>query len=93
MCQKNKEKLTCSKKILIVSYACAILLTLTVIVGSFLDHDMSNVSTIAALAWGEVAVSNAFYYKKAGRENVLKIYHSLPEAEKEKVDISNIFNN
>ena len=69
--------MTCSKRIILISYICAIILTVIVIMGSFLGFDMGNVTTIAALAWGEVAVSNAFYYKKAAQENVLKISKEL----------------
>lgn len=84
--------MTCSKKIILASYICAILLTLTVVIGSFLDHDMSNVSTIAALAWGEVAVSNAFYYEKAKKENVIKIALNLSHELNQEFDINNVFN-
>lgn len=87
------NKITCSKKIILVSYVCAILLTLLVIVGTFLGYDMSNVTTIAVLAWGEVAVSNAFYFKKAGRENVLKIIGSLPKDIKDNIDFTSLINN
>lgn len=69
--------MTCSKRIILISYICAITLTVIVVAGSFLGFDMSNVTTVAALAWGEVAVSNAFYYRKAARENVLKISETL----------------
>ena len=69
--------MTCSKIIIFVSYICAIALTLVVVIGSFLGFDMGNVTTIAALAWGEVAASNIFYYKKAAQENVLKISKEL----------------
>lgn len=69
--------MTTSKVIIFVSYFCAISLTLVVIIGSFLGYDMGNVTAIAALAWGEVAASNVFYFRKAGRENVLKIARPL----------------
>ena len=87
------NRIETSKKILIVSYAMAVILTAIVIYGSFSDIDMSNLTQITALVWGEVAVSNAFYYKKAGRENVLKIYKSLPKETKDQVDINQILNN
>lgn len=87
------NRIETSKKILIVSYAMAVILTAIVIYGSFYDIDMSNVTQITVLVWGEVAVSNAFYYKKAGRENVLKIYKSLPKETKDQVDINQILNN
>lgn len=86
------KKITCSKKILLVSYTCAILLTLVVIAGTFIGHDVSNIATIAALAWGEVAVSNAFYYKKAQKENTIKIALHLSHELKQEFDINNVFN-
>ena len=69
--------MTCSKIIIFVSYLCAVVLALVVIIGSFLGFDMGDVTAIAALAWGEVAASNVFYYKKAAQENVLKISKEL----------------
>lgn len=89
----NKKKMETSKKILLVSYICAILLTLIVILGSFMNYDMSNITTIATLIWGEVAVANAFYYKKSQRENVPKILSSLSPNFLEQVDINQLLNN
>lgn len=89
----NKRKMETSKKILLVSYICAILLTLIVIVGSFMMVDMSNITTIATLVWGEVAVANAFYYKKAQRENVPKILSTLSPDFIQMVDINQLLNN
>lgn len=87
------KKITCSKKIILASYICAILLTLTVVIGSFMEHDTTNISTIAALAWGEVAVSNAFYFKKAEKENAIKIALNLSKKLGQEFDINNVFNN
>lgn len=83
--------MTCSKRILLISYICAIALTLTVVFGTFTGYDMGNVTTVTALAWGEVAVSNAFYFKKAAQENVLKISKELDD--KGKIEPSEILNN
>lgn len=83
--------MTYSKKIILASYICAAVLTLTVIVGTFMNYEMSNISTIAALAWGEVAVSNAFYYKKAAKENAIKIALNLSHELNQEFDINNVF--
>ena len=80
-------KIETSKLILCVSYLNAIILTLIVIVGTFLGFDMSNVTQINLASWGEVAVVNAFYLKKATRENIFK---NLPEKYLENIDINNL---
>lgn len=90
---KHPKRIETSKLILIVSYAMAVILTVIVIYGAFTYLDMSNVVQLALAAWAEVAATNVFYYRKAGRENVLKIYKSLPEDAKTQVDINQIINN
>lgn len=87
------KKITCSKKIILASYICAIALTLVVIIGTFKDYDMSNIAMIAGLAWGEVAVSNTFYYEKAKKENIIKIAIGLSKQYEQEFDINNVFNN
>lgn len=87
------KKIETSKKILLISYITAIILTFIVVIGSFLDHDMTNITTIASLAWSEVAASNIFYYKKAAKENVPKVIASLCENLQDKVDINQLLNN
>ena len=84
--------MTCSKKIILVSYICSIVLTVFVIVGTFLSLDVSNLTQVTLVAWGEVAVSNAFYFKKAEKENVIKIANNLPRKAKEQVDYNQILN-
>lgn len=86
------KRIETSKLILIVSYFAAITLTVIVVYGAFTELDMSNVVQITTVAWAEVAASNVFYYRKAGRENVLKIAKSLPTELKEQVDINQILN-
>ena len=81
-----------SKLILLVSYAIAIILTLIVIVGSFMMYDMSNVTTIACLAYAELSASNIFYYKKAAKENVPKVISGLSEEFKSQIDINQLLN-
>lgn len=65
--------MTCSKKILIVSYICGIILTIITVIGCFIGYDMTVIGTITGIAYGEISVSNAFYYNKAKRENAIKI--------------------
>lgn len=84
--------MTTSKKIVLASYISAVTLTLIVIAGTFFNFEMSNVTTIASLAWGEVAVSNAFYFKKAARENAIKIAGSLPSDIQPSIDYNSIVN-
>lgn len=87
------KKIETSKKILLISYIVAILLTFIVVVGSFLDHDTTNITTIAALAWSEVATSNIFYYKKAAKENIPKVIAGLNEDLQNQIDINQLLNN
>lgn len=82
------KKIETSKLILIVSYIIAIVLTSIVVVGTFMNFEVSNVTTITALAYAELSASNIFYFKKAGRENVIKIYNNLPQEVKEQIDIN-----
>ena len=90
--KKNKKKMETSKKIILASYIIAITFSVIVIVCTFMGLNVTDITTIAALVWGEVAVSNAHYYKKAAKENVPKILSSLPEYVKEQVDINQLLN-
>lgn len=62
-------KVQTSKLILLVDFVIAILLTVVVIAGAFLDKDMSPVTTIAACWDGQMAAAVGFYYWKAKNEN------------------------
>lgn len=88
----KKNKMETSKKILLASYIIAIILTAIVVVGSFMYYDVSHIVTITCLAWGEIAVTNSHYYKKASKENVIKIASNLDENFKEQVDINQLLN-
>ena len=85
-------KVETSKKILIASYSSAITLTAIIVYGTFKGVDMSNVTPLGLAAWGEVAVTNAFYYKKAGKENVPKIVRCFPPKMREQIDINQLLN-
>ena len=89
---KEKKKVEASKMIILASYIISIILSLVVIIGSFMGFDMSNTTTIAALAFAELSASNIFYFKKASRENVIKIAKNIPEEFKEQVDINQLLN-
>lgn len=87
------KKLETSKIILCVSYIAAIILTSIVIIGTFAEVDVSNITQIALAAWAEVAATNVFYYRKAGTENKLKIYNSFSQETKDQIDINQMLNN
>lgn len=84
--------MTTSKRILVISYVSTFTLTLLVIIGTFLQIDMSNITTLASLSWGEVATANIWYYKKAAKENVPKIIASLPKDFKAQLDVNQLLN-
>lgn len=88
--KKQRKRIETSKKILLASYASSIVLTSIVVIGSFLGCDTSDITAIASLAWAEVAVSNAFYYKKAAKENVPKVISGMPKEFREQIDINQL---
>ena len=94
---KNKRKMETSKKILWLSYIIGIVLTLIVIVCSFMNIECGNITTLAGAAWLEISASNVFYYTMNKRLNAPKIvmglYNDLPDNLKEQVDINNLFTN
>lgn len=90
--KKKRARIETSKKIILASYIMAITLSLIVIIGTFMNLSVSDITTIAALAWAEVAVSNAFYYKKAAKENVPKVIANMPEELREQIDINQLLN-
>lgn len=86
-CVYHLLKIETSKKILIISYLISVILTVIVIVGTFLGFDMSNVTQITLASYVEVSACNIWYYKKATRENIFK---NLPEKYLEEIDINNL---
>lgn len=88
----KKKRMETSKKIILASYISAIILSGIVIVGTFMNYDVTNITTIASLAWAEVAASNIFYYKKAAKENVPKVIANLPKEFQEQIDINTLLN-
>ena len=83
-----------SKKILLVSYAIGLTLTIIVIICTLLGIECSNITQLASAAWLEISASNVFYYTMCKRLNVPKIvmylYKDLPDEIKEQVDINNL---
>lgn len=68
-----KNKMEASKIIILASYIVGIALLIVTIFMVFLDKDTMIMGTLTGLAWAEIGVSNAFYFSKAKRENVIKI--------------------
>ena len=66
-----------SKKILIVSYAAAAILSTFVIAGTVLGWEISNLTIVTSASWVEVSVHTAVYSKKATAENKLKIAYGM----------------
>lgn len=61
-----------SKLILSVSWIISLILTTIVIVGAFVGIDMTCITTLAGLAWGELTAAHSFYFWKAKNENRAK---------------------
>lgn len=90
--RKLKKKMETSKILLLVSYTITIILTTLVVLGTFIGADVSNLTTITSLFVAEVSISNAYYYKKAAKENVPKVLASFPELYRENIDINQLLN-
>jgi len=86
------KKIECSKKIILASYIITIILTAIVIVGTFMNYEVSNITTLASLSYAELSFSNVWYYKKAAKENVPKILGGLPKELWEQIDINQLLN-
>lgn len=93
----NKQKMETSKKLLYVSYAIAITLSILVVKCTFSGIECSNLLSITVTSWGEVATVNTFYLlmnKKLNAPKVLMhIYNGLPEKIKEQIDINSLLSN
>lgn len=79
MAEKKSEKtyasgrMTTSKKIILASYAMGIALSAALVFGAVKGYDMTTVGIAAGAAYAEIAASNAFYFWKAKKENIMKI--------------------
>ena len=92
-----KKKFETSKKILAISYILAIILTIIVVICTFIGIECGYITTLASAAWMEISASNIFYYTMCKRLNVPKvimgIYGDLPQELREQVDINNLVSN
>ena len=92
-----KKKTETSKKILAISYILAILLTIIVVICTFINVECGYITTLAGTAWLEVSASNVFYYTMCKRLNVPKvimgIYGDLPSELRDQIDINNLLSN
>lgn len=79
-----------SKFILLIDFIVAIGLAIVVIVGSFLDKDMSNIATITAFWDAQMTAAVGFYYWKAKNENRSKHAMQLVKDLAEKYGIENV---
>lgn len=75
-----------SKKILVISYIIGIVLTVLTVIGVFAGFDVMVLGTITGLSYGEISVSNAFYFNKAKKENALKIAFGCSDLSPEKAE-------
>lgn len=83
------EKKEFSKKLLIVSWAVAVVLTaLTVTLPMLTCADLQGLYIALPLSWGEVTAANGFYFWKSKNENRYKYTHKfvMELAEKHGVD-------
>ena len=89
---KKRKKMETSKILLLISYTITIILTILVVIGTFMAMDISNLTQITALSYGETSCCTVWYYKKAAKENVPKVIASLPQFFQEQVDVNQLLN-
>ncbi len=89
----ENNKLETSKLIILISYVIGIILIGLVIAGTFMQIDVTNLTTITVVSLGEISASNIWYFKKASKENVPKIIKTFPKAIREQVDVNQLLNN
>lgn len=58
-----------SKAILDRSWAATITLTVLVVIGTFVQVDVTNLTILAGAAWTELTAAHGFYYWKSKNEN------------------------
>lgn len=90
--RENKKKMETSKILLLVSYSITIILTILVVTGTFMGLDITDLTQITTLSYGETSCCTIWYYKKAAKENVPKVIASLPEVFQQQVDINQLLN-
>ncbi len=68
------------------SYIIGITLTVLTVVLTITGFDTMTLGTITGIAYAEISVSNAFYFNKAKKENVLKIAFGCSDLSPEKAE-------
>ena len=82
--------MTTSKRIMLVNFVVAFILLVAVILGAFLNKDMSQVAAIS-IGWdAQLATSAGFYFWKAKNENRSKHAMTLVERLAEKYGIEHV---
>lgn len=81
-----------SKLILLADFTVAILLTIAVTTGAYLERDMSQVAAVAVGWDGQLAVATGFYYWKAKNENRSKYAMKLVKQLAKEYGIENVVN-
>lgn len=83
----RKNRICCSKKIIVASYVITILLTALCVAGIWAGLDTTPLVTLACCAWAETTAANAFYFWKAKCENRIKLTKSMVQSMGEKYGI------
>lgn len=81
-----------SKLILLADFTVAILLTIAVTTGAYLERDMSQVAAVAVGWDGQLAVATGFYFWKAKNENRSKYAMKLVKQLAKEYGIENVVN-
>lgn len=66
---KRLKTMETSKKILRGSWIVTLTLTTIVVIVTFKQVDVTNLTILAGLSWGELTAAHGFYYWKAKNEN------------------------
>lgn len=87
--KNNKKKKEFSKRLLVQESALIWVMTLAIIALSFICvltgayAELPWLTAMVALPWGAYGASQAYYYKKAEKENLLKIQQNPNKEEDE----------
>lgn len=85
------QKLSCSKKVVIVSFIIMVLLIGTTVFGIFFtDKDMSALATLTGTSIVETAAVTAGYLWKAKAENKIKLVNQLIKDNADKYGIDSV---
>lgn len=77
------KRMETSKKILAGSWIVTLTLTTIVVVATFCEVDVTNLTILAGASWAELTAAHGFYYWKAKNENrskgAMKLVKALAE--------------